>query len=138
MRIGLQQFLVAACLLAAGSAVAATTADVKGKVFVSHGGGFAPAANGDTLSAGDQVMTRALSTVTIDYSDGCKVKVEPSQTATVAPTSPCKAGIIPGELAQEAGSSFQVAPVAIGGGLVVLGVGAVVLTNSSSDKPTSP
>ena len=131
----LKLVVAGAVLLSAQSVLAATTEGVSGKVFVSHGGGFGAAANGESVAGGDKVMTRARSAATIVYADGCKVKVEANQTATVAATSPCKAPAVAGD---EGAQSFQLSPLVIGGGIAVLGAGAILLIGSSSDKSSSP
>jgi hypothetical protein len=87
----LLKLLCAGCwLLMTGRCLAAIVEPVQGRVYLSHGQGFAPIKSHVEAKTGDSVMADPGGKAVIVYNDRCKVTVQPGEIATIAPSSPCK------------------------------------------------
>lgn len=90
------------------------------------------------LTAGDQVSARKKSRAVIQYADGCRVTVRAGETVIVENSPPCRAAVVinepppaPGTAAVGEGAGFGGAGLAVGGAVVLGGVGAVILLGRS-------
>ena len=124
------------------SASAATVIAEQGQVLVNEGSGFKLLVQPTVVQPGAQVMANPRGTASVEFPDGCVVKVEPGMVLTVEVQSPCK----PRGGHVETGGSLKDQPqpaperrrwelLVIGGGVVL---GCVVSWCHDDDKPASP
>lgn len=121
---------LAALLMMAGAAQAATVQVTGGSVSLNKGNGFTAIVGAAEALPGDTVMTGANGEADIVYANGCTVHVGPSQSATIGEPPVCNAA---GLAAPGTGTML--------GAVVIVGAvaGAVVFgVSNSNDKPASP
>ncbi|MEQ1718411.1 MAG: hypothetical protein ABL907_20915 [Hyphomicrobium sp.] len=101
-----------------------------GTVSLNQGGGFKKISTSAPAAAGDVVLTGPQGVAYIVYENGCREKVDSSQSATVSDPSVCK------EVGLSAdGSQMAVGALAVGGIIA----GAVIIgTSGDDDRAASP
>lgn len=119
--------IVAAQIVLAGIASAATLDQVSGTVMVDRGKGPVRVSGSTQVNPGDVVTTTGGGRARIVYSNGCTTAVETGTAATVTFDDHCALGLN--------GDNTLL----IGAGMVGLGVGAAVLLHDDHNhKPASP
>lgn len=120
--------LIALCASAA-CANAAILSSVQGPVSINKGSGFAAAGAGAEVSPGDQVMTGANGSATVDYGPGCSQSIGSGQVVVVPAAPACAAGA----------AGMNTGTLVVGGLVVGGGVAAAIALSGGSDKkPISP
>lgn len=118
---------------AIANAEAAVLSKVDGSVFVDHGNGYGPSANGALLTPGDRVRTGDGS-AEILYENSCAVKIGPNAVLVVLSSPPTCAGSY-----QDATTDLSSRFVPLAGGLLMGGAVATALSLSrNSSKTVSP
>lgn len=111
------------------SAQASLLTGIAGSVSLNTGEGFKPVTEATSVSPGDRVRT-GNGSAEIVYDNGCSVKIGAGQVVLVLTAAPT--------CSSENGSFPSMATLAVGGLVVVGGIGAAVLFTGSSSKPASP
>lgn len=136
---------IAVSVMFAGSAFAqteqddpvASVDDVVGEVLVNQGADYVAPADGLRLREGDQVLTKADSSVIVRYDDDCDVKVEENTVYTVDEPEDCAAVMALGEGAAAGATTAGVTGST--GQFLIAGLGVItlvaVLTHDTSDRP---
>jgi len=110
---------------------------VEGLVTVSSGQSLANAVNDAKLIVGSRIVTTSSGFVTLNFDNGCDIRLEPNQSVTVEDSNNCAAILaavqtLPVVAAAGAGAGLLVpALILVGGGLAIAGGG-------NSTNNTSP
>ena len=118
-----------------GLASAATVNALQGQVLVNSGQGYRLVDGSTQLGPGATVVANPGAVAQVVYGGGCSVTVQPGSVYLVAAQAPCQAGESSQTAAPAAqGGSWVSGSTAllIGGGLVVGGAAAYLITQSLS------
>jgi len=123
------------CLADSG---AIAISQVKGKVLVNSGNGYAAARTGMPVNEGDSVMVGVAGSATVVYAEsGCELALKPASLTTISALNPCDLKIIP---ASSGASSLAASPytwIALGGAVLV-GVVTYKIATFKEDNPKLP
>jgi hypothetical protein len=134
---------LAAALIVASAAQAATVTPERGEVLLNRGKGFVPVLQPTEAAPGDRIMARPRGAGRVAFADGCIVTVVPGAILTVAAKSPCErsgshvetgGSLKDGPFEQPAADGRRDAlPV-----VVVFGVAAGFVLAPTTDRAASP
>ena len=115
----------------AADELSATVARIEGEAVASKGAEYITANEGMVLRTGQRIMALAQSSAVLQFSDGCRYKIEANELLIVERESPCALGLVAeGTVAAGAIPTQQMLPAFLAAGTA----GLVLLDDNDSRR----